>query len=61
MNLKFTMKKYVQEMILLIQGYVSEMFVILKIILLNVRLSFLSSYYEKCNNYLEIVCFDFDF
>lgn len=61
MNLKFTMKKYVQEMILLIQGYVSEMFVILKIILLNVRLSFLSSSYGKCNNYLEIVCFDFDF
>lgn len=37
------------------------MFAFLNKILLKVRLSFLSGYYEKYNNYLEIVCFDFDF
>lgn len=61
MNHNFTMKKYVQEMILLIQRYVSAMFAFLNIKLLKVRLSFLSRYYEKYNNYLEIVCFYFDF
>lgn len=50
MNPKFIMKKYVHEMILLIQWYVSEMFVFPNIILLEVWLSFFPRYYGMYNN-----------